>query len=479
MTQSGNPVSVGSTLVYTNSIRNAGPSTATSVMLTNFLPAGVAFVSAQSSQGSSSQSGGVVVTTLGTIASNGIATVKITVTTTNAGTLTNNAVVTSAVPDPVPANNSASITTTVNASADLSLAMTQSGNPVNLGATLVYTNTVSNFGPSTATNVMLTNSLPAGVTFVSAQSSQGSSTQASGVVVSTLGTIASNGVATVKITVTASSAGTFTNNAVVTSAVPDPVPANNSASVTTTVNAIADLSLAMTQSSNSVNAGSTVVYTNTVSNFGPSSATGVVLTNFLPAGMTFASAQTSQGSFTQSNGVVVATLGTIASNGTATVKITVTAPNAGTFTNNAVVTSAVPDPVLANNSASVATTVNPSADLSLAMTQSGNPVNVGSTLVYTNTVINFGPSTATGVVVTNILPAGLTFVSVQSSEGSSSQSNGVVVTTLGAVTTNGTVTVIITVTTPNAGTFTNKAEVTAAGGVSRKTSADITVGDPS
>ena len=462
MTQSLNAVNIGSTLVYTNTIRNAGPTTATSVVLTNFLPAGMTFVNAQSTQGSTSQSSGVVVASLGTLASNGIATVKITVTTPNAGTFTNSAVVASAVPDPVLTNNSASITTIVSTNADLSLAMTQSLNAVNVGSTLVYTNTVSNLGPSPATGVVLTNFLPAGVTFVSAQSSQGSSSQSSGIVVTTLGTIASNGTATVKITVTTPTAGTFTNNAVVASAVPDPVPANNSASITTTVNASADLSLVMTQSSNSVNVGSTLVYTNTVSNLGPSPATGVVLTNFLPAGVTFVSEQSSQGSFTQSNGVVVTTLGSIASNGLATVTITVTTPNAGTFTNNARVTSAVTDPVPANNSASITITVNPSADLSLAMTQSLNPVSVGSTLVYTNTVSNFGPSTATGVVLTNFLPAGVTFVSALPSQGSFTQSSGVVVATLGTIASNGIATLQITVTTPNTGTFTNNALVASA-----------------
>ena len=457
MTQSLNAVNLGSTLVYTNTIRNAGPTTATSVVLTNLLPAGVSFASAQPSQGTFTQSSGVVVATLGTIASNGIATVKITVTTTNAGTITNSAVVTSAVTDPVLTNNSATITTVVSTNADLSLAMTQSGNPVNVGSTLVYTNIVTNLGPSTATGVMLTNFLPVGVTFVSAQSSQGTFTQSSGVVVTTLGTMASNGVATVKITVTAANAGTFTNNAVVTSAVPDPVLANNSASLTTTINGLADLSLALSSSMNPSYAGSTLVYTNSIRNFGPSTASNVVLTNFLPAGVTFVSAQPSQGTFSQANGIVSASLGSIASNGAATVTITVTTPNLGTFTNNAFLSSPVTDPVATNNSASVATTVNGVANISVSNSVAPNSLFVGSNLTYTIVLTNSGPWPATALVVTDTLPAAIQFISAATGQGTWSVNGSTVVFNLGALSTNSSAIMTISGTATAGGTFADSA----------------------
>jgi len=52
-----------------------------------------------------------------------------------------------------------------------------------------------------------------------------------------------------------------------------------------------------------------------------------------------------------------------------------------------------------------------SADLSLSASAAPEPVGVGSNLVYSLTVSNAGPSVATGVVISNQLPASLGFVS--------------------------------------------------------------------
>ncbi len=118
---------------------------------------------------------------------------------------------------------------------DISLTLTDSPDPVSIGGNLTYTITVANAGPATATGVRVTNTLPAGVNFVSANSSQGSTTLNGGVVFADLGTVPGGANATVTIVVMPVTGGTLTNTAVVSRAEADPLPGNNSASVSTLV----------------------------------------------------------------------------------------------------------------------------------------------------------------------------------------------------------------------------------------------------
>src|SRR6185436_1575817 len=97
-----------------------------------------------------------------------------------------------------------------------------------------------------------------------------------------------------------------------------------------------------------------------------------------------------------------------------TVNATIAASATGTLSNTA--SAAVPggstDPVAGNNSATDSDTLTAEADLSVATTDSPDPVNAGTNVTYTVTVSNSGgPSSAAGVVLTDTLPAGTTFVS--------------------------------------------------------------------
>ncbi|MCP9496174.1 MAG: FG-GAP-like repeat-containing protein [Pyrinomonadaceae bacterium MAG19_C2-C3] len=114
-----------------------------------------------------------------------------------------------------------------------------------------------------------------------------------------------------------------------------------------------------------------------------------------------------------------------------------------------------------SNTATVSITVNPVADLSLVKADSADPVPSGSSLTYTITVANAGPSTATNVVVTDALPTGDTFDSVTPSQGSCSGTS-TITCNLGALAANSTATVTINIFTPTApGVISNTASVTA------------------
>jgi uncharacterized repeat protein (TIGR01451 family) len=124
--------------------------------------------------------------------------------------------------------------------ADLSVRLTDSPDPVKKDKPLTYTATVQNAGPAAASGVALTDKLPKGVELKSLKTTQGTckGTNVSGVITvnCSLGAMAAGGSATVTMVVGRLPAGTITDTASVTAQSPaDPNSADNSATVTTTV----------------------------------------------------------------------------------------------------------------------------------------------------------------------------------------------------------------------------------------------------
>jgi uncharacterized repeat protein (TIGR01451 family) len=119
--------------------------------------------------------------------------------------------------------------------ADLAVTLSALPNPVETGKDLTYASTVTNNGPDGATAVVLKDTLPAGVTFVSSSASQGSCSNASGVVTCNLGALASGATATVTAVVRPTATGSLSNTVTVSSGSIDSTPGNNSATASTTV----------------------------------------------------------------------------------------------------------------------------------------------------------------------------------------------------------------------------------------------------
>jgi uncharacterized repeat protein (TIGR01451 family) len=248
------------------------------------------------------------------------------------------------------------------------VAVTASGpSSVTAGTNAVYTITLTNHGPNPATGVVLSNSLPAGSTFVSMTQSSGSDpfvlSQSSASLPGTA-SMASGSTDTFTLTVSAASnlapGANFSETASVSSTTTDPNSANNSSTVTGSIaGASADLAVTNTGQQTSVNEGDQITYTVTVTdNDTANSGTGVVLTDTLGANLNYVSATTSQGSFTVSGGVVTFSLGTIGHGATATMTITAQATEDPSVTNSASVSATSADPNNSNNSASANTTVN-------------------------------------------------------------------------------------------------------------------------
>ncbi len=237
LTAAPNPTIVTSNITYTISVTNAGPSTATGIVATNLLPAGLTFVSAGASQGTTSNNAGTVYFNLGTLAKDGVATATVTAATSQVGPVTNTVAAFANEVEANPGNNGATLISTVaSESADLAIGMADSPDPLFIGNNLTYTITVTNLGPATAGDVIVTDTLPGGVSLVSVNPAAGSNL-VGGVVTVSLGDLGSGATATVTLVVHPAAGGTITNGAAVSSSVLDPFKGNNSAAVKTAVQA--------------------------------------------------------------------------------------------------------------------------------------------------------------------------------------------------------------------------------------------------
>jgi uncharacterized repeat protein (TIGR01451 family) len=472
---SPSPATLGGNLVYTITINNSGPSDATNVTLNDTFPISANFVSATVSQGTFIQNVGSITADLGTVPAGGSATVTLTVLTTATGTVTNLAVVSSNEIDPDTTNNSVSTSTQVVIPSNVSLSITDPratpGDPTSPPAVLdvesqfAYIIVATNTGPGQATNVVVTDTLPAGVTVISASSGQGTSTVVGNTVITTLGSLPNGVSAAVRIVAVASVVGSLTDTATVTHTEVDPNPPSNTATITNTVRAVADLNLGLRASPEPVLVGQNLTYTVTVTNSGPSNATGVSLTDLLPADVNYVSAVSSQGSVSQANGSVVANLGEIDFGNTATVTIVVVPTKSETITNTATLTANEFDPNPGDNTASVNSTVSP-AEVGVTIQAIPSPVLAGDNLSYTLLVTNNGPATAdgpngTGVQLVDTLPSGVTYVSASAAQGTVQQFGNTVSFDLGSIAAGTTIAATIVVI-PNApGSLTNSATVSA------------------
>ncbi|MFC0278281.1 Ig-like domain-containing protein [Falsigemmobacter intermedius] len=159
-----NPI-IGSQVTFTLTVRNDGLSDATNVRVTDRLSAGYTWVSDDSGGSYDPATGGWVV---GSLANGASRTLRIVAVVNPTGPYDNTAVATGDQPDPVPGNNTSTTTTVpVPPVADIGIAKTVSNSAPLVGSEVTFTLTVVNNGTSPATNVRVTDQLPAGYTLIS------------------------------------------------------------------------------------------------------------------------------------------------------------------------------------------------------------------------------------------------------------------------------------------------------------------------
>jgi uncharacterized repeat protein (TIGR01451 family) len=299
-----------------------------------------------------------------------------------------------AAPTPTP-------TPTPTPSADLSITKTALVDPAEVGRSFTYNINVSNAGPDAANALTVTDALPSAVTFTSATPSQGACAFASGTLTCHLGMLAANGAASVALQVKPRQTGMLSNTASVTAAELDPHGSNNSATSNINVIKTADLKVSKSDSPDPIFVGEQVTYTMLVTNLGPlNTATGVMLTDTLPASMIFVSATTTRGSLVTppvgSTGIVTVNIGALATGEQATVTVTVKAAQSGVITNTATVSGNETDINTANNAATQTTTVKDAALLKLLLAKQ---VLTGGCENTTGNVYLTGPAPPGGVNV--------------------------------------------------------------------------------
>jgi uncharacterized repeat protein (TIGR01451 family) len=339
-------------------------------------------------------------------------------------------------PDPNEENNSAFATTTVpggSAQADLGVVKTGPSSAAP-DTDVVYTIVVTNGGPAAATNVILSDTLPGTMTFVSPLSQSGTPlncNESGGTVTCTAASYPAGGSTTITLTghipSGTLSGTTFTNTATVSTSSEggssDPNSENNSSQTTLTVSSV-DVSVTKTGPA-TVTAGDTISYTLTVSNAGPDVATNVNLSDTLPPNTTFVSLTPNNAAAAAAScsappdggtGTVTCTFDVLTNGASAEFTLMIRAGNTTSVINTATVTTDSFDRNQTNNSASATTSVTPKADVGITKAGPGT-VTPGADVTYTLTIINNGPSSAASVSITDVVAAPFTFVSLTQTTG--------------------------------------------------------------
>jgi uncharacterized repeat protein (TIGR01451 family) len=248
-TATPNPVLAGNNVTYTVSATNNGPAAATSVVISDTLPPNTTFVSGTAPGGwtcTPLAPGGTGTASCSnpSLPSNSTAAftfiLQVTAGTAPGTVITNTVSVTSATPDPTLSNNTASaaVTVTSPSQADMAIAMTATPEPVIQGDTLVYALTITNNGPAMADNVVVTDTLPSAVTYISSLVTGGTCWQSSGTITCNMGSMSNGQIAVIThnvLAATFSSSSYAVNTATVAASTADPNLSNNTATTSSTI----------------------------------------------------------------------------------------------------------------------------------------------------------------------------------------------------------------------------------------------------
>ena len=302
-------------------------------------------------------------------------------------------------------------------SADIAVTTSVNNSSPGISTTVDFTITATNNGPSNAAGVVVNDRPPAGLMVLEAVPPAGTyynNSTGSWFI----GALANGATTTLTLTARVLRLESQVNQATtIGQAQGDGRGSNNTAAVRLNGAPLIDIEVTESVNDSAPAMSTNVIYVVTARNAGPAPANGVVLTSNLPGGLALVGATPSQGSYVAGTGTW--NVGTLAANAAATLSLTMTytvnTPVTQTFTKTA---STEEDVIAGNDAASV--TLNPvgaEADLALTTIDTEEPVPLENTFMYEVVVTNLGPGGATGVVMTDTLPAGVFLQWAMSSQG--------------------------------------------------------------
>ena len=182
---------------------------------------------------------------------------------------------------------------------------------------------------------------------------------------------------------------------------------NNKASKTIDVAKAADLKISKSVNNTAPDFGNLVKWTLTVRNDGPDAASGVNVSDVLPAGLIYQSSSASVGNYVNGKWSV----GNLAKGASATLNIVCRINKTGSIMNVASVTGNEYDINKNNNRAESLINIPKASDLAITKKSNVTSPNYGDLVRWTLTIKNNGPDNATEVTVDDIIPQGLVFKS--------------------------------------------------------------------
>ena len=232
------PSAAGTRLNYVITVTNGGPQPAVGVTLLPGVPTGATGVTAAATQGACTLNAGTWSCALGSLAAGESARADVSFIPAGVGSLLTTASVTSQTLDTVIANNFHTVAATIlpaGQGVDLALTKADSIDPVGLKQPFTYTLTASNHGTTVATNVVVTDNVPAGITIDYATSASGLCSAVSTQVLCSFASLAPGQSVTMTFNAIGTAVGVVTNQSSVGSAEPELTPADNIATQVTTI----------------------------------------------------------------------------------------------------------------------------------------------------------------------------------------------------------------------------------------------------
>lgn len=256
--------------------------------------------------------------------------------------------------------------------ADVGVTVTATPQHPQVGQEVTFTVTATNHGPDPAIGTDLSNPVPAGAVLVSA-TPQGPATYDPATGAWHVPALAVGASTTLTVVVRTQNTDPVTDRVHVVSSHPiDPNPANDTAEATVHPYLPTDIGVTKSARPDRVQAGDRVVFTVTAVCNGPGPATGVVLHDLLPDGLTFVAADPAA-AYTPTTGAW--TVGDLAPGERAVLTLTAVARTSGVLTNTATLAAVQPDDTNPdNNSASASVTVTPKPTPTPTPTATPTPV---------------------------------------------------------------------------------------------------------